>query len=212
MGASAVLICITLLLALSCRADGADGNVAPPGETAVATTTPQDVSGDPDSAALASGQATPAEGGADWMYHPDSPDMAGSDGLDDFSLATLLLKLGLGLGFVVLLAWGSVFLLKKSPVGRELSSGGSGIRVLERKYLAPKRAVYLVEMGNRTLALGVTDQNITVLSRWRAGEMKVQTGDRDASGSPQTGGFAEQLRSILGHPERASAEAGGGQG
>ena len=203
-----VLICTILLLTAAGRVCGAGDSVPPPGEPNTATATSQDTTRKPGSAMPGSGEATATEVGADWMYQPDGASGAEGDDLTDFSLPALLLKVALGLGFVVLLAWGSVFLLKKSPLGRELSSVGSGIRVLERKYLAPKRAIYLVEMGNRALALGVTDQSITVLSRWRAGELEIPRDGRDPSGA---GGFAEQFRSMLGKSARTHAQVQGGQ-
>ena len=74
----------------------------------------------------------------------------------------LLVRTLLSLFAVVALIWGAVQLMKRlSPE----STGGSGgqIRVLERAYLAPKRAVYVVQIGGKALALGVTDQQVTNL-------------------------------------------------
>jgi len=186
-----IVICILLLLTTTDRMLAAGGSAPPLGESSTAALARQDTAHKSDGDAVEPGEARAPEAGADWMYHPDSSSLTDGDDLADFSLAALLFKVGLGLGLVVLLAWGSAFLLKKSPMGRELSTMGSGIRVLECKYLAPKRAIYLVEMGNRTLALGVTEQSIAVLSRWRAGELEIPAGEVKA------GGFAAQFRSIL---------------
>ena len=78
--------------------------------------------------------------------------------MDYLAVAT---KLGFGLGLVIILAWGTVFLLRKSSLGRQVGGVGKTIRVAERTYLSPKKAIYLVEIGDRTLALGVTEENIT---------------------------------------------------
>ncbi|MFC1526726.1 FliO/MopB family protein [Candidatus Latescibacterota bacterium] len=112
------------------------------------------------------------------------------------SLLGLLVKVGAGLGFVVLLAWVCVFLLKKSAVGQQFSSRG-GVRVLERSYLAPKRAIYLVEIGDRTLALGVTEQNISVLSHWGIGELQLPQREEVGAGLERMTSFASQFRSLL---------------
>ena len=100
-------------------------------------------------------------------------------------------KLGLGLGLVVLLAWGAVFLLRKSSIGQQFGGIGKTIRIAERTYLSPKKAIYLVEIGDRTLALGVTEENISTLSEWQAGELELVA-------SPAPGGaFATQFKNLL---------------
>ncbi|MCC7264551.1 MAG: flagellar biosynthetic protein FliO [Candidatus Latescibacteria bacterium] len=105
---------------------------------------------------------------------------------------TLMVKLGLGLALVILLAWGTVFLLRKSAFGQQFGAAGTNIRVMERFYLGPKKAIYLVEIGGRPLALGVTDSAITPLSQWQPGELEL-TPRPGASPS-----FAAQFRSLLG--------------
>ena len=79
---------------------------------------------------------------------------APEDGMTYWGVAS---KLGLGLALVILLAWGAVYLLRPSTVGQQCSGVGKTIRIAERTYLSPKKAIYLVEIGDRTLALGVTD-------------------------------------------------------
>jgi len=113
---------------------------------------------------------------------------AGAD-MDYLEVAT---KLGFGLGLVILLAWGTVFLLRKSSLGRQAGGVGKTIRVAERTYLSPKKAIYLVEIGDRTLALGVTEENITALSEWQAGELEL------AAAPAPVGSFAAQFRNLLG--------------
>ena len=137
-------------------------------------------------AALASADGASQPEEATWAYAERS-----ADGAPEVSLAGLLLKVGLGLSFVVGLAWGCVFLLKKSSLGQQFAPATAAVRVLERSFLAPKKAIYLVEIGDRTLALGVTEQSINVLSRWPAGQLQLP--DR---GLP-TSGFAAQFRSLL---------------
>ncbi|MFH1570963.1 MAG: flagellar biosynthetic protein FliO [Gemmatimonadota bacterium] len=139
-------------------------------------------------AAPGAAAAAPAAVGSTWTY-PGAP---GSDmDAGEVSLFGLLVKVGLGLSFVVGLAWGCVYLLKKSSLGQQFAPSTSGVRILERSFLAPKKAIYLVEIGDRALALGVTDESITVLSRWRAGELHLP--ERQG----RAGGFASQFRSLL---------------
>lgn len=117
------------------------------------------------------------------------------------SLTPLLFKVSLGLGLVVLLAWGTVYLLRRTTLGQGMASNGSVVRVVDRNWLGPKKAIYLVDISGRTLALGVTEENISVLSSWEEGEIDV------ARPEPAQGGFADQFRTML--KRRDLATAGG---
>jgi flagellar biosynthetic protein FliO len=112
----------------------------------------------------------------------------------------MMAKLGLGLALVILLAWGSVFLLRRSAFGRQFGGVGQTIRVVERFYLGPKKAIYLVEIGGRPLALGVTDAAITPLTQWQAGELDL------APRPPASPSFADQFRGLLGQARRGGQE------
>ena len=112
------------------------------------------------------------------------------DGVEQFSLMTMLSKLGLGLGVVVLLAWGVVALLKKSALGQQFGSVDGVIQVVGRNYLAPKKAIYLVHIGDRVLALGVTDAQIGLLSEWPAGEIDLNIDKTSTS-------FAGHMKSMV---------------
>lgn len=125
-----------------------------------------------------------------------APFMLDTDEAAGDSIWGVAMRLGFGLSIVVLLAWGAAYLLKKSSLGRQLGTDSGTIRIVERAYLGPKKAVYLVEIGGRALALGVTETNIAPLSQWEAGEIELKP--RDAAPSP----FAAQLKSILGQKPR----------
>ena len=105
----------------------------------------------------------------------------------------IIAKLGFGLGLVILLVWGTVWLLRKSSLGQKFGAVGSTIRVVERSFLSPKKAIYLVEIGDRTLALGVTEENIALLTEWQAGELDISSIIPQAPSS-----FATQFKTLLG--------------
>ena len=117
---------------------------------------------------------------------------ARSSAEDDGDIWSISMRLGFGLALVVLLAWGAAHLLRKSTLGKQLGADNTLIRVAERAYLGPKKAVFLVEIGGRALALGVTDDRITTLSEWTAGELDLTP--RPSVPSP----FASQLKNVLG--------------
>ena len=122
---------------------------------------------------------------------PDSVDALQFEAVGEMGYGMLLVKLGLGLALVVLLAWGSVHLLRKSAFGQQYSGVGNTVKVVERTFLAPRKAVYLVEVGQRVLALGVTEEQITRLAEWGAGEIEM------AADRPPPASFAEQFKHII---------------
>lgn len=90
---------------------------------------------------------------------------------DSFSL---MVRMAVSLGVVLLVIWGALVLLRRMTGGSGVGRGASNIRVLDRSYLAPKRAVYVVQVGNRTLALGVTDTQISPLAELNEGEFPTE--------------------------------------
>jgi flagellar protein FliO/FliZ len=129
----------------------------------------------------------PAPAGATW----DSLGV-GSGTVPELSYWSLIAKLGMGLALVGLLVWGLVLLLRRTGLGQQLTSGGGTVRVAERAFLGPKKAIYLVEIGDRVLALGITEQSISVLAEWRSGELDLPP--RSAA----TGPLGAPFRSLLG--------------
>ena len=76
----------------------------------------------------------------------------------------LMARMLFSLVVVIAVIWGALQLLQRIS-GR--SAGGVGtsrVQVLERTYLAPKKAVYILRIGSRTLAVGVTDAQISPLA------------------------------------------------
>jgi flagellar biogenesis protein FliO len=75
------------------------------------------------------------------------------------------LKMILALGGVLILLLGLVRLFRRSSWGEASSESDAGIRVLTSKMIAPQKYVSLVEIGGEVLALGVTSQQITFLTK-----------------------------------------------
>ncbi len=111
---------------------------------------------------------------------------------EEMSMLPLIAKVIVGLGLVVGLAWGSVWLLRRTTLGQGAVGAGSIVKVVERTWLGPKKAIFLVDISGRTLALGVTDEQISVLSAWEKGEIDVTPAPKATPGA-----FAIQLKSLL---------------
>jgi len=110
-------------------------------------------------------------------------------------LAAIFKVLG-ALALVVLLMVVVVFVLKKAGFPQAGSRRSSLIRVLESKMVAPKKYIAIVEVAGTTLAVGIADQSINLLTTLDLGE---QTAATPAPGNdpPKGGGrpFAEALAS-----------------
>ena len=200
-GAYALLLCLSLA-ATNADAVDAGGSGAPGPQSNLAAVAA--ASADAATAALedkeessASAESTKAGGETaeeePYLWREDAEGELGataSVGDEEFSLMAMLSKLGLGLGVVVFLGWAITAVIKRSSIGRQFSSNNGVIQVMERNYLAPKKAIYLVQIGKKVLALGVTDAQIGLLSEWTAGELDFSRTDGSSS-------FAGHMRSMV---------------
>ncbi|HAA74074.1 TPA: flagellar biosynthetic protein FliO [Candidatus Latescibacteria bacterium] len=76
----------------------------------------------------------------------------------------MVTRMGLSLLVVIGLIWGAVQVLKKLSPGSTGGRNSGQIRVLDRAYIAPKKSIYVVQIGCKAMALGVSDQQITNLT------------------------------------------------
>lgn len=85
---------------------------------------------------------------------------------DQPSTLILLMRLGLSLGLVLALVGGVTWVLRR----RGLLSGSLGgkttgrLQILDRKSLSKHASLVVARVGDTSVLLGVTDQNVTVLS------------------------------------------------
>jgi len=101
---------------------------------------------------------------------------------------------------IAILIFASVFLIKqlyKIKNGKKFNN--SFITVLGSSFLAPKKSIYLVEICNRILVLGVTESEINILTELPKEELEL---DFSAAGksypdSLKLKGFPERLTQIF---------------
>jgi flagellar biosynthetic protein FliO len=114
------------------------------------------------------------------------------------SLVGLMLKLLFSLAIIIFLIWLSVYLIKKTSMakGLGLQFAGSGlIEILERSYIAPKKAIYIVKVGGKVLAIGVTDTSMTTLAEFSLDEaMTIYSAISAAKGEPR--GFVDVMKDL----------------
>ena len=75
------------------------------------------------------------------------------------------LKMALALGIIIAFLIFLVRMFKRLEGGRRGVGSDAGIRVLTSKLIAPQKYVSLVEIGGEVLALGVSAQQITFLTK-----------------------------------------------
>ena len=110
------------------------------------------------------------------------------------STTGMVVRMVLSLAVVLILIWGAVQLLQRFSGTQTKIGAASHIRVLDRAYLAPKKAVYVVQIGSRSLAVGVTDHQITPLTELDADETQAAYAtSAGASGIPV---FASLLNDV----------------
>jgi flagellar biogenesis protein FliO len=73
----------------------------------------------------------------------------------------MILAMGIGLAFLYFL----IRLTKRLDLSRRASQGENGIKILTSKLIAPQKYVTLVEIGGEVLALGVSAQQVTFLTK-----------------------------------------------
>jgi flagellar biosynthetic protein FliO len=107
--------------------------------------------------------------------------------------ADLLVKLA----FVLLLIYGSLWLLRRLTQNGPRRPGHMLVSIVEQTMLAPGRSVYLLELGNRMLLVGSTATQISTLAEIsdpaEVAELQGLRHSEHESPSP----FATQLRSLL---------------
>jgi flagellar protein FliO/FliZ len=83
-----------------------------------------------------------------------------------------ILAIVLALGFVLALAWGTIFLLKKwqdRQMGETDADGADwSIRFVRAMPLGQRERVALIEVRGETMLIGITAGSMSVLSRWGA--------------------------------------------
>jgi flagellar protein FliO/FliZ len=90
----------------------------------------------------------------------------GDSQMSPFLLLKLLFFLAIVIGLIFLAVW---IIKKMAP---QLNRGGqtSAIKILSSNWLGPKKALFLVEVIDRIILIGVTDNSINTLSEFTSPE------------------------------------------
>ena len=108
------------------------------------------------------------------------------------SLLILALKVVGGLALVVGLMLLFFIWLKKMGFSRTTLHQGSLIEVLDTRLIGPKKYVSVLRVAGECLAVGVSDQQITLLSRLDSSQVQDVAAQSEAAAQPGSG-FAATL-------------------
>ncbi len=81
------------------------------------------------------------------------------------SVVPSLMKIISALVIVLIAIYSSIYLLKKT-MGKKFSGNKrlDSLEVIETTYVAPKKTISLIRVGNKSVLVGVTEQNISMLT------------------------------------------------
>jgi|GEM_PF-1207385 len=96
----------------------------------------------------------------DTVMHPPIAD----DLRETTSLMTAIFKVTGSLTLVIGLMLMLFFLFKKFGLNKGLSPSGSLVNVLESRLVAPKKYVAIIEIASKCVAVGITDNSMTLLT------------------------------------------------
>lgn len=118
--------------------------------------------------------------------------------IPDTDTGSLIIRLFLSLVLIIGLIYLSLFLLKKSSLGLKKNRAGDLIQVLEKCYISPKKGIFIVKVGSKLLALGVTETQINLLSELDSSpESKSDLKDKAVSEKEMTGTLLQKIKGKL---------------
>ncbi len=113
------------------------------------------------------------------LQGPPAPVTSSRPSLTSFGSGDLVPSLGrlaLTLVLVIALIWATMWVARRFLKGRVAKGGQSDAHVVERLFLAPKKSIEIVSIGNRLLVLGVTEDRISMLTELEQGNMPAVAG------------------------------------
>lgn len=127
----------------------------------------------------------------------ETPGVAdGLAGKDTTDMPALAVRVGMTLSVIIILIVGGVYIIRLAS-GRSNLQTRSRMKVLDRCFLAPKRTLYTVRLGERIVVVGVTDTNITPVTEFSPDEGEALFPLRSEVKS-EAAPFSDTLRSFVG--------------
>jgi len=126
------------------------------------TQSASDGPGSQEAASNASQSAPVDKSGTPETFFTQDTDLTGGSGFAGGN-GELFLRAMLAVLFVIVLGVGAIYVSRRL-LPRIINAPGKKIRVVETAHLGPKKAVHMIEVGNRRFLLGSTAEHITKLA------------------------------------------------
>lgn len=119
----------------------------------------------------------------------------------------MLSRIGVSLLIIIVIIYGTVFLLKKLS-GHRIGGGVriKSVTVIEQTYIAPKKSVCLLKIADRAVLVGITDTNISMLTECNWDELPIE--QKSQMQRPEQG-FTQVLSDAAGKLFRNKGSRGG---
>jgi flagellar biosynthetic protein FliO len=107
------------------------------------------------------------------------------------AVARMAGALALVVGLLLLL----IYILKKSGLAQGVKGGGTRIKIIETRMVAPKKYIAIADVAGQYMALGITEHNINLLTRLKAGDLDGDSSSAEGVGSAAS--FSAALKQAI---------------
>jgi flagellar biosynthetic protein FliO len=121
------------------------------------------------------------------------------------SVSSLIFKMTVMLAFVLILIYLAVYLYKRVLAPREMRPGSGGsraVRILGQIYLGSRKSLCLVEMADRILVIGVSQQTVNLITEITDARA-IETLRQEYAGTGLHQQFSQYLKKFL-SPQKES--------
>ncbi len=127
-------------------------------------------------------------------------------GSETMNLIAAVARMAGALALVVGLLLLLIYILKKSGLAQGVKGGGTRIKIIETRMVAPKKYIAIAAVAGKYMALGITEHNINLLTHLKAEELN---GDNNpAEGVGLGTSFSAALRRAVPKFSRKSSGEG----
>ena len=117
---------------------------------------------------------------------------------NETSLTALLFRVAISLGFIVLLIWGAVWLMRRFSPGALRPGGDYGmVEIIGQRSIGPKKAIYILRVADRALAVGITESTMAPLIELDLDEILVASEGKVGQDSDRFSGILKGLKTRL---------------
>ncbi len=116
-------------------------------------------------------------------------------GSETMNLIAAVARMAGALALVVGLLLLLIYILKKSGLAQGVKGGGTRIRIIETRMVAPKKYIAIAAVAGKYMALGITEHNINLLTHLKVEELNGDNSPAEGIGAGTS--FSAALRRAI---------------